>query len=283
MSTEVSAPRIIGFARHSNAGHYGILLAKSNLKNGFPLHQHDFFEIEILVEGELMHTVDGAVEHIAVGDFYVLSPTSLHRLEGEGDAAFYNISVYLPDAPPAIAELVRRFRPPVHGHLKGETLATVRTLYDMLFSDARAKVAYEKERVCALIVYILTLLLEEAPAPYVTGGDGNREEYLLAAMEYVRTHFARPITAAEIACHVGVSAGYLSALFSQKMHFGIKEYLVTTRTRHAMSLLATTEGSVTDIAYACGFGSFSNFERSFHRLTGKTPTEYRRTMRKKMG
>ena len=283
MPTQEMTPRIIGFARHSNAGNYGILLAKSNLKNGFPLHQHDFFEIEILVEGKLLHTVDGSVEHIAVGDFYVLSPTSLHKLEGEGDAVFYNVSVYLPDAPPAIAELVKRFRPPVHGHLHEGTLATVRTLYDMLFSDARAKVAYEKERVCALIVYILTLLLEEAPAPYVTGGDGNRETYLLAAMEYVRAQFAHPITAKEIARHVGVSAGYLSALFAQKMHFGIKEYLITTRTRHAMSLLATTEDGVTDIAYACGFGSFSAFERSFRRLTGKTPTEYRRAMRKKEG
>ena len=70
---------------------------------------------------------------------------------------------------------------------------------------------------CALIVYILTLLLEEAPAPYVTGGDGNREEYLLAAMEYVRTHFARPITAAEIAQVRPQAGNILNALLKRNL------------------------------------------------------------------
>lgn len=277
MRKEKERPRIIGFARHSQAGHYGILLAKSSLTDGFPLHQHDFFEFEILTEGELVHTVDGRERTVSVGDFHVLSPTSLHKMSGT--AQLYNISVYLPDAPPAITELVRRFHPPVGGHLDRARLSEVMALYDMLFRDARGRVAYEKERVSALVLYILTVLLEAVSSSYRTDGGERGQSYLLLAMEYIQEHYSHPLGLSEVAGAVGVSAGYLSSLFSEKMQFGVKEYLTSVRIRHAMSLLATTEKSVTEIAFACGFGSFSNFERSFRRENGCSPLTYRRSMR----
>ena len=43
-----------------------------------------------------------------------------------------------------------------------------------------------------------------------------------------------------------------------------------------LALLATTDISVTDIAFAVGFGSFCAFSRAFRRLCGMTPTEFRK-------
>jgi len=54
------------------------------------------------------------------------------------------------------------------------------------------------------------------------------------------------------------------------------EYLARLRIEHAKTLLRETDMPVTDIAFACGFNSSQYLANRFHRVTGLTPSRYRR-------
>ena len=53
------------------------------------------------------------------------------------------------------------------------------------------------------------------------------------------------------------------------------QMLASLRVDKARRLLSESDMSVTEISYACGFGTERSFNRNFHSITGRTPTEYR--------
>jgi AraC family transcriptional regulator len=63
--------------------------------------------------------------------------------------------------------------------------------------------------------------------------------------------------------------------------FGVTphQYLVRTRLRHAVRLLAEDTRSITDVAFDVGFNDLSNFVRTFHRAAGISPARFRRSTR----
>jgi transcriptional regulator GlxA family with amidase domain len=56
-------------------------------------------------------------------------------------------------------------------------------------------------------------------------------------------------------------------------------WIAERRVDHARALLEDTAMSVTDVAFATGFGSLATFRRQFTRFTGTTPRDYRQTFR----
>ena len=54
-----------------------------------------------------------------------------------------------------------------------------------------------------------------------------------------------------------------------------KELIDERRMGLAVTLLTTTDRTVSDIAWMCGFSDASNFRRAFVRVYGQSPSEYR--------
>ena len=61
------------------------------LKSDFPLHWHDFFEIEYVVSGSGKYIIDNDVYDIAPGMLYFTTPTSFHQLCVTDDITIYTI------------------------------------------------------------------------------------------------------------------------------------------------------------------------------------------------
>ncbi len=79
-----------------------------------------------------------------------------------------------------------------------------------------------------------------------------------------------------------VNPAYLSREFSKyfdDLSFG--EYIRKLRIDKAIQLLSTTDSSLTEIAYITGFSDQSHFTRIFKKHTGKSPSSYRKSLRKK--
>jgi AraC family transcriptional regulator len=55
-------------------------------------------------------------------------------------------------------------------------------------------------------------------------------------------------------------------------------YLTSRRIERAKVLLAGRKLSVTEIGMSVGFSETSSFTAAFRKLTGETPTEYRRSL-----
>lgn len=69
---------------------------------------------------------------------------------------------------------------------------------------------------------------------------------------------------------------YLSAYFHQHMKEGFSDYLNEIRTAKACELLENTTLSIAEISEKVGYSEHSYFCRVFKKITGQTPSVYRR-------
>ena len=106
-----------------------------------------------------------------------------------------------------------------------------------------------------------------------------RPEWLCRAHEVIRARFAEPLTLVKIAGTVSVHPVHLAHEY--RRHYGctVGEQIRQLRMERACWQMAETNGSLVEIALACGFSDQSHFTVSFRNLTGMTPYEYRKIVR----
>lgn len=96
-----------------------------------------------------------------------------------------------------------------------------------------------------------------------------------AAVSYMRQHLCDDITTEKLAEHLSLSPYYFIKLFKKEYGVPPHQYLLSLRLESACFYLRSTEKTIKDIAFSCGFKSENNFCIAFKRHTGETPTEYR--------
>ncbi|MCW1914388.1 AraC family transcriptional regulator [Luteolibacter sp. GHJ8] len=97
-----------------------------------------------------------------------------------------------------------------------------------------------------------------------------------ATWQLVTGHPCRPMTLAEVASCVGLSAGYLGEQFEKITGSSFKRILRDERMARACEMLEDSGQRIAEIAAKMGGLSLSQFNRSFVAATGISPTEWRR-------
>jgi AraC family transcriptional regulator len=95
---------------------------------------------------------------------------------------------------------------------------------------------------------------------------------------YIEGHLAEPIALATLARMVDLSPYYFCRAFKQSLGLPPHRYHNYRRIERAKLLLAKPAHSVTDVGLAVGYSETSSFTAAFHKMTGLTPTAYRRTL-----
>ena len=94
---------------------------------------------------------------------------------------------------------------------------------------------------------------------------------------YIAQNYSRPLKAADIGKEVGLHPDYANVVFKKAFGMTLNEYIVQERITHAQRKLVSTDKSITDISYECGFNSMSRFNLAFKRINNCTPREFRKT------
>jgi AraC family transcriptional regulator len=95
-------------------------------------------------------------------------------------------------------------------------------------------------------------------------------------MEFIEAHLAEEISLAALAKLAGLSVFHFARAFTQSLGVPPHRYHMARRMDRARTLLRKPALSVTQIGIQIGFRETSSFTKAFRRLTGLTPTEYRR-------
>jgi AraC-like DNA-binding protein len=103
----------------------------------------------------------------------------------------------------------------------------------------------------------------------------HRERSLRRGEEYLRQHYAEPITLEQVAKVSGFAPTYFSRLFHEKQRMTFASYLRRLRIERAQELLIRTPLSLRRVAQLCGFSSADYLGRVFQRTTSETPIHYR--------
>jgi AraC family transcriptional regulator len=155
--------------------------------------------------------------------------------------------------------------------------ATALKLKAQLQYPCRSQKAYVEALGIAL-AHELTRLNEagSALASETRGGLPGWQQKKVA--QYIEEHLANEISLLSLAQLVRLSPFHFSRAFKQSFGMPPHRYLTWQRIERAKALLGERRLSVTEIGLDVGFSETSSFTAAFRKLTGETPTAYRRSL-----
>jgi AraC-like DNA-binding protein len=141
--------------------------------------------------------------------------------------------------------------------------------------------ARHAERIIGLMQILHTIAFSKDTKPVCSKGllfeySPMETERLNNIYQYILNNFSRQITLQQIAEVAHLSEQSFCRYFKSRVKKTFSEFLIEIRIGKACKLLAETNKSVAEICYDCGYNSFSNFNRHFKSITGKTPLEHRK-------
>lgn len=114
------------------------------------------------------------------------------------------------------------------------------------------------------------------------GGVGGRQAprpsdlvWLRRVRDRIDREYAQPLDVEALARGAHMSAGHLSRQFKAAYGETVYSYLMTRRIERAMTLLRTTDMTVTEVCFAVGSSSLGTFSTRFTELVGVPPSVYR--------
>jgi YesN/AraC family two-component response regulator len=117
-------------------------------------------------------------------------------------------------------------------------------------------------------------LKDENPEDETAKEAGNH--LVKAALAYMKEHCTEQhLSLSDVADHVYVSQWHLSKLLNRETNQSFFDLLGNMRIAKAKKLLADPSLRIHEIAEIAGFSDVAHFSRSFKKLTGLTPGEYR--------
>ncbi len=101
------------------------------------------------------------------------------------------------------------------------------------------------------------------------------------ARKFIAQHSAEELSLTKVARVVNISANYLSEKFKRFTGVNFVRYVAGARIERARALLLDVDLRVSEVAFAVGFQSLSQFNRVFKKLVGRAPTEFRAAISKR--
>ena len=103
-------------------------------------------------------------------------------------------------------------------------------------------------------------------------------EQIKTVLNYIRKNYASRLTLADLADVLNLSPEHFCRLFHSITGKSPIDYLNYYRIECACELLSSSQKSITEVAYSCGFNDLSYFNRIFKRYKKVTPGHYQKTM-----
>jgi len=92
---------------------------------------------------------------------------------------------------------------------------------------------------------------------------------------YIAQNYTHPIKIADIGKEIGLHPDYANVIFKKTFGMSLNEYLIQERISHAQRKLVSTDMSIAEILYDCGYNSISSFNATFRKINECTPREFR--------
>lgn len=102
------------------------------------------------------------------------------------------------------------------------------------------------------------------------------QERVQEIIRYLDENMDRMISRREAAKYVFLNEDYFSRVFRKETGMGYKEYVLKQKVDYACKLLKNTNIPVALVASKVGYENYTNFTQMFRKITGVTPTDYRK-------
>lgn len=247
-------------------------------------HFHQFYEIFILLDEKASHIIEGDYYPVQQYDMVLLRPMLLHKTE-------------YPEGPPC-KRLIINFLLPKESVYLGDALGTALSVFNTelpiyrfpdavraeLFEVLNGVFTMEKQQPplkelqlhSRFLEFLCLLYQHRDENQYVQEPvEDSITQKIYTITSYIHNHFDQELTLESLSKRIYISPYYLSHQFKQVTGFTLVNYIQMTRVRNAQQYLLYTNLKIAEITERCGFTSFSQFNRVFHKFCHTSPSSFR--------
>ncbi len=254
-------------------------------------HCHDYYELYIHLRGGEFMGVDNKLYQLKPNQIFIIPPFCMHGLSCTGEMrnyerAFLNLSPEVMETLGCgqvnLGDYLRSFtsRGRYTCQLDGERAARYVQCIREIRNDREKELNptdrfQHYARMMELLSLICQVLGEEKPEQEGVVSNSLIQDVLF----YINHHYTEELRLSDLARSFNVSDSYLSHEFSRFTNRSVYDYILHRRVMLSQQMMLGEE-SLNVIAYRCGFNDYSNYLRSFTRLTGMAPSQYRKGLKR---
>jgi YesN/AraC family two-component response regulator len=110
----------------------------------------------------------------------------------------------------------------------------------------------------------------------------KQEQLYNDIVDYIKWSRSEHIKVSQIAAYFGYNEKYLSHLFTVISGISLKQYILQQKMELAKFLLTDTNQNISEVSLQLGYKDCHNFMKSFKKIVGLTPTEFRNAYAKRL-
>ncbi len=156
-----------------------------------------------------------------------------------------------------------------------DSLTSFTTILTDLYTLASSSDYIRDMRINESLSALLTLLMEQSWHPESKTVSRKRLE-LVEIKNYLDEHYTEKIVLDDLAERYYINKYYLTKIFKETYDSTINGYIIAKRITRAKQLLRFTDMTVDEIGAAVGMGDANYFSRTFRKVEGISPREYRK-------
>ena len=242
----------------------------------YPVHYHDHFEMELVIDGSGKQLFNDSYFDLARGNLFLVRPLDYHKLYSNG-LEFTHVKVKENVLPKWILKRIHALKNPVVYKLNDEQFETFYRLMKLLQKEIENEKNDMLNASSTLLelIYIYFFKLDDKSQ------DDKDADFVSKIIYFLQKNnrFTQKVTLDEIANYVGYSKFYTSSMFHKKYGMTIQDFILYLRVEYAKKLLVQSNYSITEIILECGFSSTSNFYSKFIKLVGCSPNKFKQKAR----
>lgn len=93
---------------------------------------------------------------------------------------------------------------------------------------------------------------------------------------FIKDKYQEPLVVSDVAEEVGMTVPAFCRYFKKVSKKTFNQFLNEYRIGHARRMIRKSNYTLASIAMECGFSNISNFNKQFKRISGETPSEFRK-------
>lgn len=241
------------------------------------LHTHEHWEIFVVMQGEIMHTINGQEKPCKRGDAWLIRPNDMHALRFSSAASqnYQNLNFIFSSQ---FAEQLLRPHRDTNELINAQrplsfsiNESDLNSIYDKcLYTQNLPKEQYEAN--AKLLVAQLMLLFLEQDTVF----DLRYPVWFNNFLIYVSTPSNFNLSLKELSKATPYSYSRLAVLFKEYTGITFVNYVTEKKLTYAKQLLRTTSMTTLQICEKVGYTSLSAFNHLFKKTFSMTPSEYRK-------
>lgn len=262
------------------------------------VHSHEHLQLCYIAGGSCEHWIHGKRAITVKGDFFAIPPFVEHRITPHEQMDFELIQIDF--MPFFINENLRELssmdqfvdfayiQPLITSgeetlpklQLSPKVQASVEQAIASMQEELKTRQAGYRLAVKADLLKLLILAGREFEQYRKTGhmraAISDHRKAFYAAIRHIEQHYKEDLRLEDMAAIALMAPSYFSSVFKLMKGATFIEYLNDIRIRQTMELLLTTDLSITEISFQVGYNNIGHFNKMFKKVTGVTPSQYRK-------